>query len=333
MAYTGITGWKQRIHECCPGLQVKETSRVGSFKRPQKPIELYEYETCPFCRRVSRPAGQGCLVLRPVLGCATCMQCKAVLSWRLVLACAPCGTLYCWRGPSLGGTSFYSACGEVRCCAGRSPPGKPSACCWWVVNTRLDIIVIPLHLALGGVSPQSCLSQRQPQRLPGNTVHVDLLLGRAAPLLSSGSAGPAETGRNTLGSAIQRGSGSPIVLQSLRPSYNQLACLMSQIDNPVAVLRIQGQACPLVLQVREFAAAKAAATQACLHPASPDSALLVLQVREAVAVLDLEVLYRPCPANGPMWRAKAREMGGKASFPFMYDPNTGMPLNLKFQSI
>eukprot|EP00891_Asterochloris_glomerata_P000220 jgi/Astpho2/220/fgenesh1_pm.00010_%23_5_t len=46
------------------------------------------------------------------------------------------------------------------------------------------------------------------------------------------------------------------------------------------------------------------------------------RVREAVAVLDLEVLYRPCPANGPMWRAKAREMGGKASFPFMYDPNT-----------
>ena len=52
---------------------------------------------------------------------------------------------------------------------------------------------------------------------------------------------------------------------------------------------------------------------------------MVLQVREAVAVLDLEVLYRPCPANGPTWRAKVREMGGKASFPFMHDPNTGGP--------
>ena len=52
---------------------------------------------------------------------------------------------------------------------------------------------------------------------------------------------------------------------------------------------------------------------------------MALQVREAVAVLDLEVLYRPCPANGPTWRAKVREMGGKASFPFMHDPNTGGP--------
>ena len=59
---------------------------------------------------------------------------------------------------------------------------------------------------------------------------------------------------------------------------------------------------------------------------------MVLQVREAVAVLDLEVLYRPCPANGPTWRAKLREMGGKASFPFMHDPNTGGALRL-LQSI
>ena len=82
MAYPGITGWKQHTEEGCPGLQVKETSRVGSFKRPQKPIELYEYETCPFCRRVSRPTAQGGAVL-------SWAQCLAVQHACSVGVCFP----------------------------------------------------------------------------------------------------------------------------------------------------------------------------------------------------------------------------------------------------
>ncbi|KAK9850981.1 hypothetical protein WJX84_003147 [Apatococcus fuscideae] len=47
------------------------------------------------------------------------------------------------------------------------------------------------------------------------------------------------------------------------------------------------------------------------------------KVREAVSILDLDVAYYPCPAGGPTWREKVKKMGGKASFPYMVDPNTG----------
>ena len=32
------------------GRQVMETSEVGSFKRPEQPLKLYEFEGCPFCK-------------------------------------------------------------------------------------------------------------------------------------------------------------------------------------------------------------------------------------------------------------------------------------------
>ncbi|XP_047308566.1 uncharacterized protein LOC124912054 [Impatiens glandulifera] len=50
------------------------------------------------------------------------------------------------------------------------------------------------------------------------------------------------------------------------------------------------------------------------------------KVREIVAVLDLDVLYYPCPQNGPNFRPKAIQMGGKKQFPYMLDPNTGVAM-------
>lgn len=47
------------------------------------------------------------------------------------------------------------------------------------------------------------------------------------------------------------------------------------------------------------------------------------KVREAVAVLDLDVLFKPCPQEGPNFRPEAMEKGGKKMFPYMEDPNTG----------
>eukprot|EP00899_Mesostigma_viride_P026107 jgi/Mesvir1/6681/Mv08908-RA.1 len=47
------------------------------------------------------------------------------------------------------------------------------------------------------------------------------------------------------------------------------------------------------------------------------------KVREAVAMLDLDVLFYPTPKGGPTYRPKVKEMGGKAQFPYMVDPNTG----------
>ncbi|PHT37430.1 hypothetical protein CQW23_21003 [Capsicum baccatum] len=47
------------------------------------------------------------------------------------------------------------------------------------------------------------------------------------------------------------------------------------------------------------------------------------KVREIVAILDLDVLYYPCPRNGPNFRPKVQQIGGKQQFPYMVDPNTG----------
>lgn len=45
-----------------------------------------------------------------------------------------------------------------------------------------------------------------------------------------------------------------------------------------------------------------------------------------VAVLDIDVLYYPCPRNGPNFRPKVVEMGGKQQFPYMVRL---IPLNQK----
>lgn len=54
--------------------------------------------------------------------------------------------------------------------------------------------------------------------------------------------------------------------------------------------------------------------------------MCLAQVREAVCILDLDVLFYPTPSNGPTYRPKAKELGGKASFPYMVDPNTGVSM-------
>ena len=34
---------------------VERSDRVSAFPRPEKPITLYEFEGCPFCRKVRLP--------------------------------------------------------------------------------------------------------------------------------------------------------------------------------------------------------------------------------------------------------------------------------------
>ena len=50
---------------------------------------------------------------------------------------------------------------------------------------------------------------------------------------------------------------------------------------------------------------------------------LLDQVREAVTILDLDVIFYPCPQGGPTWRPKAKQLSGKNQFPFLVDPNNG----------
>jgi glutathione S-transferase len=47
------------------------------------------------------------------------------------------------------------------------------------------------------------------------------------------------------------------------------------------------------------------------------------KVREALTVLDLEAVIRPCPKGGRRFRPEVERRGGKAQFPYLVDPNTG----------
>lgn len=50
------------------------------------------------------------------------------------------------------------------------------------------------------------------------------------------------------------------------------------------------------------------------------------KVREALSILDLEAIVRPCPKGGPNHRPWVEREGGKAQFPYLVDPNTGRAL-------
>lgn len=47
------------------------------------------------------------------------------------------------------------------------------------------------------------------------------------------------------------------------------------------------------------------------------------KVREALTILDLDALVRPCPKGGTRFRPELEQRGGKQQFPYLVDPNTG----------
>jgi glutathione S-transferase len=49
-------------------------------------------------------------------------------------------------------------------------------------------------------------------------------------------------------------------------------------------------------------------------------------VREALTELDLDVEIRPCPKGGTRFRPELEARGGKAQFPYLVDPNTGVEM-------
>jgi glutathione S-transferase len=46
------------------------------------------------------------------------------------------------------------------------------------------------------------------------------------------------------------------------------------------------------------------------------------KVREALTILDLEVMVYPCPKGGSRYRSVVQEKGGRLMFPYLVDPNT-----------
>jgi len=50
------------------------------------------------------------------------------------------------------------------------------------------------------------------------------------------------------------------------------------------------------------------------------------KVREALTILDLDAHILPCPKGGERYRKELVERGGKAMFPYLVDPNTGVEM-------
>lgn len=50
------------------------------------------------------------------------------------------------------------------------------------------------------------------------------------------------------------------------------------------------------------------------------------KVREMLSVLDLDATIYPCPRGGTRFRPRVKELGGRAMFPYLVDPNTGTAL-------
>jgi glutathione S-transferase len=50
------------------------------------------------------------------------------------------------------------------------------------------------------------------------------------------------------------------------------------------------------------------------------------KVREALSVLDLDAEVYPCPKGGPRFREEVKRRGGKALFPYLVDPNSGIEM-------
>jgi glutathione S-transferase len=46
------------------------------------------------------------------------------------------------------------------------------------------------------------------------------------------------------------------------------------------------------------------------------------KVREALTMLDLRAMIRPCPKGGPTYRPQVLARGGRSMFPYLVDPNT-----------
>ena len=50
------------------------------------------------------------------------------------------------------------------------------------------------------------------------------------------------------------------------------------------------------------------------------------KAREALSILDLEARIYPCPKGGKRYRGDLIERGGKAQFPYLVDPNSGVEM-------
>jgi len=92
-------------------------------------------------------------------------------------------------------------------------------------------------------------------------------------------------------------------------------------DSKYSVARMAGQ---MVVETSIVAGFKRPAQPLVLYEF--EACPFCKKVREACAILDLDVMFYPCPKDSPNFREEAIADGGKKMFPYLKDPNTGMSM-------
>lgn len=100
------------------------------------------------------------------------------------------------------------------------------------------------------------------------------------------------------------------------PAYNADAPAVKKEDQTYSFLRF------LNLEIQENCAKFRARPKKPLVLYEFQGCPFCAKVREAITILDLDVLFKPCPQDGPTFRPYAISVGGKKQFPYLEDPNT-----------
>ena len=82
--------------------KVSETSSVGSFKRPEKELELYEFEGCPFCKKVGVEFNKLTLQSDQLFTYASFTCGSTLVSYFRSARQSPCSTWTCSSVPAPG---------------------------------------------------------------------------------------------------------------------------------------------------------------------------------------------------------------------------------------
>lgn len=129
--------------------------------------------------------------------------------------------------------------------------------------------------------------------------------------------------------------GSPVAPPNFSPPEPRLARIapgsLGAILSGAAALGIRGGTGALIsgYRVRSTLPREYSATLPASRPAQPLVLYAFLacpfcrRVFEALCVLDIDVLVKPCPKGGRIYREYVGETFGKTMFPYLYDANTG----------
>eukprot|EP01025_Chloroclados_australasicus_P042744 TRINITY_DN4546_c0_g1_i1.p1 TRINITY_DN4546_c0_g1~~TRINITY_DN4546_c0_g1_i1.p1 ORF type:complete len:325 (-),score=12.46 TRINITY_DN4546_c0_g1_i1:220-1194(-) len=122
----------------------------------------------------------------------------------------------------------------------------------------------------------------------------------------------------------------PDVLSASLPLLSRLGAGAFTLGYSSSIVADKGQYS--ILKVGGQAIKESSKAAQCKRPELPlnvyefETCPYCKKVREAISILDLDVMVYPCPKNGERFRSVVLEKGQKTQFPFLEDPNTNMQM-------